>query len=61
MTSILASIPSPPDNTLEIGPLEIHYYGILVAIGVGVAAVITTRRYVKWGGDGEFVQRVLLG
>jgi prolipoprotein diacylglyceryl transferase len=59
MTSILASIPSPPDNTLDIGPLEIHYYGILVALGVGVGAVLITRRYANWGGDSEFVQRVL--
>lgn len=59
MTAILASIPSPANNTFEIGPLEIHYYGILVALGVGVGAVVLTRRYASWGGDSEFVQRVL--
>ncbi len=36
----LASIPSPSTNIIQIGPLEIHFYGILIGIGVVVAAMV---------------------
>jgi len=49
--AVLASIPSPSQNTIDIGPLSIHVYGILLAIGVVIATVIATRRWAKWGHD----------
>ncbi len=58
--SVLAAIPSPPDSTLDIGPLELHYYGIVIAIGVALAFGITRRRYERVGGDGELVDRVMV-
>jgi prolipoprotein diacylglyceryl transferase len=58
--SMLASIPSPADNMLEIGPLDIHYYGVLMAIAVLVGVVITLRRYERMGGDPVILERVLL-
>jgi prolipoprotein diacylglyceryl transferase len=48
---MLASIPSPPINAFEIGPLDIHIYGIMVGLGVVAAVMITERRYVRFGGD----------
>jgi prolipoprotein diacylglyceryl transferase len=45
----LASIPSPSDGVLDIGPLSVHVYGIMLAIGVVVAAVIAGARWAKWG------------
>lgn len=57
---MLAAIPSPPDSTLDIGPLELHYYGIVIAIGVALAFGITRRRYERAGGDGELVDRVMV-
>jgi prolipoprotein diacylglyceryltransferase len=36
--SVLADIPSPSTGVLEIGPLSIHAYGLMIALGV-VAAV----------------------
>ena len=56
----LASIPSPPQNTFEIGPLTIHFYGIMIGIGVLVAAIVTQKRYVKFGGDPSILDRVIL-
>lgn len=56
----IASIPSPSFNQLSIGPLEIHVYGILIGIGVVVAAVTITRRYAAWGGDAELLERVIV-
>ncbi len=56
----LASIPSPGTNTLDIGPLTIHFYGILIGLGVIVAAMVTQRRYEKFGGDPTILDRVIL-
>ncbi len=58
MTPILASFPSPSENVLEIGPLTIHYYGIMIAIGVIVAVLVAKRRYERFGGSSELVERV---
>jgi prolipoprotein diacylglyceryl transferase len=55
-----ASIPSPPNNVIEIGPLTVHYYGVLIGIGVALAVVITSRRYSKFGGDSAMLDRALL-
>jgi prolipoprotein diacylglyceryl transferase len=57
MIPFLASIPSPSRNVLEIGPLTIHFYGIMIAIGVIVAVLVTKRRYERFGGSGETVER----
>ncbi len=57
---IWASIPSPPTNTIDIGPLTVHFYGIMIGIGVLVAAIVTTRRYEKFGGDSSILDRVIL-
>ena len=53
MSALFASIPSPPGNTFSIGPLEIHFYGLLIATGAMLAAVLTRRRYVARGGSLE--------
>jgi prolipoprotein diacylglyceryl transferase len=57
---VIASIPSPSFNQISIGPLDIHVYGILIGIGVLVAAVTMTRRYTMWGGDPEVLERVIV-
>ncbi len=60
MMAFLASIPSPPRNTIEIGPLTVYFYGVLIAIGVIVAVVVAKQRYERFGGDGELVDRVAI-
>jgi prolipoprotein diacylglyceryl transferase len=55
-----ASIPSPSTNVIEIGPLTIHYYGILIGLGVVVAAIVTQLRYERFSGDGGILDRVIL-
>jgi prolipoprotein diacylglyceryl transferase len=44
-----ASIPSPSDGVLDIGPLSLHVYGIMLAVGVVVATVIAGARWARWG------------
>jgi phosphatidylglycerol---prolipoprotein diacylglyceryl transferase len=52
MTQMLfGSIPSPSDGTLHLGPLPIHVYGLLLAIGVVLAARLAERRWARWGRD----------
>ena len=57
---MLASIPSPPENSFPLGPLDVHAYGILIAIGVAVAFSVARRRYEARGGDPELIDRVML-
>ncbi len=57
---IVASIPSPPTNVIEIGPLTIHFYGILIAIGVIVAVSVAKLRYGRFGGNPEVIERLAI-
>ncbi len=57
---IWASIPSPPTNTIELGPLTIHFYGILIGLGVVIAAIVTQRRYERFGGNPAILDSVIL-
>lgn len=57
---MFASIPSPPFNDVSIGPVSIHVYGILIALGVLAAARVITRRYERFGGDPAILERVIL-
>lgn len=60
LAAVLAAIPSPSQNTIEIGPLTIHFYGILIALGVIVAIVVSRHRYVRFGGSGTVFERVAI-
>ncbi len=51
LTPVLASMPSPSDGVLHIGPLPIHAYGVMIAVGVIVAIRIAERRYARSGND----------
>jgi prolipoprotein diacylglyceryl transferase len=55
---LLAAIPPPPGNVIDIGPLTIHYYGIALATGAMLGASWTRRRYVARGGDPALADRV---
>lgn len=46
---MLASIPSPSRNIIEIGPLNIRIYGLMIAIGVIAAVWFFGRRMQKRG------------
>ncbi len=47
---MIGYIPSPPSNGLHIGSFELHFYGLIIAIAVLVAAWLAQRRWVKLGG-----------
>ncbi|MDZ7675329.1 MAG: prolipoprotein diacylglyceryl transferase [Acidimicrobiales bacterium] len=48
---ILAALPSPSTNAIDIGPLSIRAYGLAIAIGVALAIHIAQRRWEARGGD----------
>ena len=51
----LSFIPSPASNGFHIGPLFIHYYGLMYVIGIALAILITQRRVRQVGGDPALV------
>ncbi len=57
---ILASIPSPSNNQLELFGLRITFYGLFIGIGIAAAVVVATRRYRNYGGDPRVVERIAL-
>ncbi len=58
---MLAQIPPPPSNALELGPLTIRYYGLAIALGVLAAVLLTRRRYAARGGNPDDVDLVAIG
>ncbi len=55
-----ASIPSPSDNALDLGPVSLHVYGLLLAVGVIAAALMAERRWARWGHDRQAFQRIVV-
>jgi len=51
MSPALAFIPSPSRGVLHLGPLPLHMYGLMLAIGVLVAARIAEWRWARMGKD----------
>ncbi len=53
----LATIPPPPIQVLELGPLTVHLYGIVIALGAYLALRWTVSRFEALGGDAELAER----
>lgn len=49
--AVVGALPSPPDGSVDIGPLELRAYGLAIAVGVIVAITIAQRRWRRAGGD----------
>ena len=52
---MIASIPSPSRGVIELGPLELHAYGLMIALGVVAAVTIASRRLEARDGDGNLI------
>ena len=58
---MLASIPSPSTGSIEIGPLSIHAYGLMIALGVVAAVWLAGRRLEQAGiGTREDIQAIAI-
>jgi prolipoprotein diacylglyceryl transferase len=49
--SVVASIPSPPISSFQLGPLTIHFYALCILAGIVVAAFMTNHRLTKRGAE----------
>jgi len=54
---LFAAIPSPPRSGIEIGPLDLRMYGVLIAIGAYLALQLAIKRYEGFGGDPETAEK----
>jgi prolipoprotein diacylglyceryl transferase len=57
---LVAFIPSPPTSGIHLGPLFIHYYGLMYVVGIALAIYITRRRWSAVGGDPSLVYDVAI-
>ncbi len=57
---MLASIPSPSSSSIEIGPLDLRAYGLMIAFGVLAAAWLSQKRWEARGGHGDDVATVAM-
>jgi prolipoprotein diacylglyceryl transferase len=60
VTLVTASIPSPSARWFDVGPLHVHYYALLILLGVVAAIWLTYRRWTARGGDPDLVFEVAL-
>jgi prolipoprotein diacylglyceryl transferase len=49
--SVPLYIPSPPINGFHLGPLYIHFYGLMYVVAITLAIIIARRRWQAVGGD----------
>jgi prolipoprotein diacylglyceryl transferase len=57
---VIASIPSPASSGVELGPFDIHMYGLMYAFAVTAAVLIVRRRWSKLDGDPELPFQVAI-
>jgi prolipoprotein diacylglyceryl transferase len=62
MRPVIASIPSPSSGFFELGPLDIHMYGLMLLLAIAVCIVVTGLRWTKRpgreGGDWDTLLRI---
>jgi phosphatidylglycerol---prolipoprotein diacylglyceryl transferase len=56
--NFLAVIPSPSGKAIEIGPLDLRAYGIVIGLGAVVAVWIAQRRWSARGGDPDDISSI---
>jgi prolipoprotein diacylglyceryl transferase len=58
VSALLLSIPSPGSGVVELGPLRIHAYGIMLLVAIAACVWLTGVRWVRRGGDWDLIFRV---
>jgi prolipoprotein diacylglyceryl transferase len=54
----LSFLPSPSVNGFHLGPLFVHFYGLMYVVGIALAVYIARRRWQAAGGDPALVAEV---
>jgi prolipoprotein diacylglyceryl transferase len=55
--SAIAAIPSPSSGVLDLGPFDIHMYGVTLLVAIAAAIALTGYRWTRRGGDWDLVLR----
>ncbi len=55
-----AVIPSPSFRALQLGPLQLRMYGLMIAGGVIAAVVIASHRWARRGGDPDDISAIAI-
>lgn len=58
MLRLTASIPSPGTGVIDLGPLSIHMYGLMLLLAIAACVALTGLRWTRRGGDWDLVLRV---
>ncbi|MEM9520445.1 MAG: prolipoprotein diacylglyceryl transferase [Actinomycetota bacterium] len=57
---MLAAIPSPSQSVIELGPLTIRAYGLMIALGVVAAVWLAQRRWAARGGNPDDIGTIAM-
>jgi prolipoprotein diacylglyceryl transferase len=57
---VIGSIPSPDSSGLQLGPFEVHVYGLMYVVGLAAAVLIAGRRWERQGGSRALVYEVAI-
>jgi prolipoprotein diacylglyceryl transferase len=60
VSGFVASIPSPSSGEVEIGPVALHAYGVMLLLGIIAATWLAGVRWTRRGGDWDLVYRVAM-
>jgi prolipoprotein diacylglyceryl transferase len=55
-----AAIPSPSSSGLQLGPYELHVYGLMYVVGITVAIILSRSRWKAVGGNLALIDDVAL-
>jgi prolipoprotein diacylglyceryl transferase len=57
VSALVASIPSPSESTVALGPLTVHMYGLMLLLAIAACVWLTGVRWQRMGGDWDLVLR----
>lgn len=60
MLTFLASIPSPSQSVLEIGPLSLRAYGVMIGLGVIAGVWLGGKRLAERGFDADYASELAM-
>lgn len=58
VSPLTASIPSPHTGVVDLGPLHVHLYGLMLLLAIAACIGIAGVRWTRLGGDWDLVIRV---
>ena len=59
-SALLAYLPSPSINSIQLGPLDIHFYGLMYAVGIAAALTMARRRWRAQRGDPALIEEIAI-